>query len=829
MCKTDQYDAMEKFPLKGTSSTSLSNPNASPLTTYNSVDAKRGNGIESSSIDNPRSGILSRGSLSSDEDMLDVKQQTASHQQDTNQLFERSIRVDDGASHFSADSDDIPGIGQYDDFHTIDWQRDIARDRMHHRYILKKKHDSVWDLIKGAHDAWSGWLCVLIVGVFTGVTAGVIDIGASWMSDLKFGICPQAFWLNKEQCCWSYTESSFDGDNCTQWREWPEVFNQSKYGVGPYILSYMFYIAWALLFASLSASLVRMFAPYACGSGIPEIKTILSGFIIRGYLGKWTLIIKCVGLILSVSAGLNLGKEGPMVHIACCIGNIFSYLFPKYGRNEAKKREILSAAAAAGVSVAFGAPIGGVLFSLEEVSYYFPLKTLWRSFFCALVAAFVLRSINPFGNKHSVLFFVEYNKPWIFFELIPFIILGIIGGIIGTLFIRANLRWSRYRKSSKLGQYPVTEVLVVTVITAVIAYPNPYTRMSTSQLIYLLFRKCGVSDTDMLCDYQRNLQTFNWAPIYLLILAFVFKFIMTIFTFGMKVPCGLFIPSLCFGAITGRIFGIGMEQLAYHYPHIWMFSDECSNGEDCITPGLYAIVGAAAVLGGVTRMTVSLVVIMFELTGGVRYIVPLMAAAMASKWVGDALGKQGIYDAHIGLNGYPFLDSKDEFQHTTLAADVMQPKRNETLHVLTQDSMTVEDVENLLKETEHNGFPVIVSRESQYLVGFVLRRDLNLALANAKRMLEGINRQSLVVFTSGNNIQTHAHPPLKLKKILDMAPITITDQTPMETVVDMFRKLGLRQVLVTHNGRLLGVITKKDVLRHVKQLDDEDPNSVLFN
>lgn len=75
-----------------------------------------------------------------------------------------------------------------------------------------------------------------------------------------------------------------------------------------------------------------------------------------------------------MSAGLSLGKEGPMVHIACCIGNIFSYLFPKYGRNEAKKREILSAAAAAGVSVAFGAPIGGVLFSLEEVRNSFPLK-----------------------------------------------------------------------------------------------------------------------------------------------------------------------------------------------------------------------------------------------------------------------------------------------------------------------------------------------------------------------------------------------------------------------------------------------------------------------
>lgn len=77
--------------------------------------------------------------------------------------------------------------------------------------------------------------------------------------------------------------------------------------------------------------------------------------------------------------------------------------------------------------MAFGAPIGGVLFSLEEVSYYFPLKTLWRSFFCALIAAFVLRSINPFGNEHTVLFFVEYHKPWIFFELVPFVALGIMG------------------------------------------------------------------------------------------------------------------------------------------------------------------------------------------------------------------------------------------------------------------------------------------------------------------------------------------------------------------------------------------------------------------
>lgn len=93
---------------------------------------------------------------------------------------------------------------------------------MRHRYIVKKKHDSIWDLVKGAHDAWSGWLCVLLVGLFTGVAAGVVDIGASWMTDLKFGICPGAFWLNKEQCCWSYSDSIFDDGNCSQ------VFKLSK-------------------------------------------------------------------------------------------------------------------------------------------------------------------------------------------------------------------------------------------------------------------------------------------------------------------------------------------------------------------------------------------------------------------------------------------------------------------------------------------------------------------------------------------------------------------------------------------------------------------------
>lgn len=176
---------------------------------------------------------------------------------------------------------------------------------MRHRYIIKRKQNSILDTIKGAHDAWSGWLCVLLVGLVTGTVAGIVDIGSSWMSDLKFGICPDAFWLNMEQCCWSSNETTFGGvkGNCSQvnilpfakvillihlficflihtifdlfvhqqWRMWSEIFGSSRVGFWAYIVSYLLFVIFALSFAALAAGLVRVFAPYACGSGVPEV------------------------------------------------------------------------------------------------------------------------------------------------------------------------------------------------------------------------------------------------------------------------------------------------------------------------------------------------------------------------------------------------------------------------------------------------------------------------------------------------------------------------------------------------------------------------------
>ena len=207
------------------------------------------------------------------------------------------------------------------------------------------------------------------------------------------------------------------------------------------LVDYSMYVATAVSFAFLAAWLVKSLAPWAAGSGIPEVKTTLSGFVIRSHTSWQTFTVKLIGLVFVVSSGLNVGKQGPLVHVAVCLADIFSNFFAKFRHNEAKKREMMSAAAAAGVAVAFAAPIGGVLFSLEEVSYYFPHKTLWRAFFCASIAALVLGLCTPFDT--SVLFQVTYTENWRYFELLPFAFLGIIGGLLGAIFIKVHA--SRYQ------------------------------------------------------------------------------------------------------------------------------------------------------------------------------------------------------------------------------------------------------------------------------------------------------------------------------------------------------------------------------------------------
>lgn len=108
----------------------------------------------------------------------------------------------------------------------------------------------------------------------------------------------------------------------------------------------------------------------------------------------------------------------------------------------------------------------------------------------------------------------------------------------------------------------------------------------------------------------------------LLVTAFA-KTLFTVATFGASLPAGIFLPSLCIGACVGRAVGIFMDHLHRLHPTAWIFGN-CPTEGACISPPVYAVIGAASACGGVTRLTISLVVILFELTGAVDLVLQLM-------------------------------------------------------------------------------------------------------------------------------------------------------------------------------------------------------------
>jgi chloride channel 3/4/5 len=186
-----------------------------------------------------------------------------------------------------------------------------------------------------------------------------------------------------------------------------------------------------------------------------------------------------------------LGKEGPFVHISACVGNLISSLFEKHSTNEGKKREILSASVASGLSVAFGAPVGGVLFAMEEISYYFPPKVLWRAFLCSMVAAITLRALNPFGTGKLVLFATRYGNEFAGWEWILPLFLGISGGVFGAIFIKVNYKWSQwFRGFSIIKNHPVLEVAIVVTLTGLMQWPNQFTRVGGDELIREMLVDC---------------------------------------------------------------------------------------------------------------------------------------------------------------------------------------------------------------------------------------------------------------------------------------------------------------------------------------------------
>ncbi|KAJ5782281.1 hypothetical protein N7457_004055 [Penicillium paradoxum] len=722
--------------------------------------------------------------------------------------------------------EEINEIKRYEDFTTIDWVQDAVYEQSRRR-AKRRSGTRFWDQegilgwrrkVYESYDAGQAWLVVTLVGLAIGLNSAVLNIITEWLSDIKLGHCTTAFYLNESFCCWG------SENGCPEWKPWTSFW----------VLNYVFYFFGALLLSSIAAVLVKSFAPYAAGSGISEIKCIIAGFVMKGFLGAWTLLIKSIALPLAIASGLSVGKEGPSVHFAVCTGNVISRFFGKYKRNASKTREILTASAAAGVAVAFGSPIGGVLFSLEEMANYFPLKTLWRSYFCALVATSVLAAVNPFRTGQLVMFQVEYDRTWHFFEFLFFIFLGIFGGLYGAFVMKWNLRMAGFRKKY-LSQWPITESVVLAGLTAVLCYPNMFLKINMTAMMEILFRECeGGHDYAGLCESKNR-----WSMVFSLAIATILRTGLVIISYGCKVPAGIFVPSMAVGASFGRMVGIMVQALYETFPNSAFFAS-CDPDVPCITPGTYAFLGAGAALSGIMHLTISVTVIMFELTGALTYILPTMIVVGITKAVGDRFGSGGIADRMIWFNGFPFLDNKEDHVFNVPVSHAMTTGPLS----LPASDFPVREAEHLLNDNRFQGFPVVEDRTSKVLVGYIGRTELRYAIDRARN--EGmvapnarcvftkeaanaaIARRASVSHGSRSSdtfdaIESSAGAAfVDFSRYVDHTPLTVHPRHPLETVMEIFKKMGPRVILVEHRGKLTGLVTVKDCLKYQFKVEAEE-------
>lgn len=609
----------------------------------------------------------------------------------------------------------------YNDFTTIDWANAFVRTnklnyRLEHPRPATESDDSEaysldeldtkWPslskrakhssrpvlLVYSTYVRFSKWILIVLIGLVFACIAFTIDKFELLLVGFKYGYCRHNWLLTQVACCSSSSArftprlGSENAASCKEWATWASIFKKddSEFQIK---MDYVIYVVLTLILAAIAClislttkmqrkprSFEHLVGPEneavgnsnkpappkvmytACGSGVPEVKVILSGFVIRRFLGTYTLFCKTIALVFAIASGMALGKEGPYVHLATCVGNVLTRFFKHIDNNELLKKQILSSSASAGVALAFGSPLGGVLFILEEINNYLPSHHLFQVFFCAIISTLFLKFLNPYGTGKTVLFELEYLSDWEPVELLFFVIIGILGGIFGAAFVKFARWWGANVRKKLFAKRPLLEVLLVALATGLITFWNPYTKQASSELVLDLGTSCTKELDLSLCP---KTETEYVNEVIKLLTAFVIKVILTFVTFGLKVPCGIYVPLMVVGALFGRAFATLAQFFFFKYSGVTDFG-LCLLEGNCIDFGIYAVIGAGAFMAGVTRMNITLVTILFELTSSYTYVLPISITIAVANWAGNYLEADSIYEYFLVANDYPFISPETE-------------------------------------------------------------------------------------------------------------------------------------------------------------------------
>ncbi|XP_008497333.2 chloride channel protein 1 isoform X1 [Calypte anna] len=503
-------------------------------------------------------------------------------------------------------------------------------------------------------------------------------------------------------------------------------------------MQYLVWVAYPLVLILFAATFCQLVSPQAVGSGIPELKTIMRGVVLKEYLTLKAFVAKVVALTAGLGSGMPVGKEGPFVHIASICAAVlskFMSIFCGVYEQPYYYTDVLTVGCAVGVGCCFGTPLGGVLFSIEVTSTYFAVRNYWRGFFAATFSAFVFRVLavwNKDADTITALFRTNFRMdfPFDLQELPAFAVIGICSGFLGAFFVYLNrqvvLFIRRHTTLSKfLTKYRLIYPAVITFCIASMTFPSGFGQFMAGELmpreaISSLFD--NYTWAKFTGDPQILGKSAAWihpkvSVFIIILLFFLVKFFVSVIATTMPIPCGGFMPVFVIGAAFGRLIG---EIMASLFPSGILFDGIVYQ----ILPGGYAVIGAAALTGAVSH-TVSTAVICFELTGQISHILPMMVAVILANMVAQSL-QPSLYDSIIQVKKLPYLPDLG-WNHISKYNIFVEDIMVQDVKFISSNS-TYRDLKTLLQSTSVKTLPLVDTPETMILLGSVERSELQALL-----------------------------------------------------------------------------------------------------
>ncbi|MBE6051836.1 MAG: ClC family H(+)/Cl(-) exchange transporter [Clostridium sp.] len=338
--------------------------------------------------------------------------------------------------------------------------------------------------------------------------------------------------------------------------------------------------------------------PFSSGSGIPQVKAIMGGYLSDNPV---TVIIgKFIGGVLAIVSGLSLGREGPSVQLGACAGEIVA---DKCKSTKLEKRLLMSSGASAGLAAAFNAPLAGVLFSVEEIYKYISPLVLVTTLSSAVVSDFIAKEF--FGLQPVFEFGKATSLPLSTYWLLIF--LGIILGLCGVFY-----NYSIEKMQSLYGKFkikPSIKMIFPFLISGIVGFIFP---------VIL----CGGHATIIELSLEKTLG--------MLFLMLICKFTFSIFSFGSGAPGGIFFPLLIIGACIGGIFG----SISITYLGV---SPEFFNN--------FLIISMAGFFTAIVRAPITGIILITEMTSSLNHLLSLTIVCIIAYIVADLFKSVPIYDS----------------------------------------------------------------------------------------------------------------------------------------------------------------------------------------